>query len=78
MVDQQVSGEGGDSGLKAAFGEIERRQIAIDFQEYFLRKVLGIVRRPSETIAEAINPTMVRLDQFRPCKRITVKAPPYD
>ena len=77
MVDQKIPGERGDPRLKASLGEIERRQVAINFQEYVLREVLGIMLRPGKAIAEAIDTTMVRLHQLRPCERITIQAPPH-
>ena len=46
MIDKKIPGECRDPRLEAALGEIEGRQVAVNFQEYILSQVFGIVRRP--------------------------------
>jgi len=78
MIDQQVPGESCNPGLETSLGEIECRQVAVNFQEDFLRQILGVVRRAGKAVAKSVNAAMVRLDQLRPCHRIAVEAPPYN
>src|SRR5580698_3511705 len=77
MIDQKIPGECRDPRLKAALGEVEGRQVAVNFQEYILSQVFGIMRRAGKAIAEAVDTAMVRLHQLRPCERIAIQAPPH-
>ena len=74
VVDQQVARHGGEPGHKGSTVDVIAVESAVHFDEDFLGQVLGVVRRPGETIADVINAAMVALHDFLPRGRVSTDA----
>src|SRR2546430_1486298 len=70
MINEQVAGDGRNPSHERCPPCVVRTQRAIHLDEDFLRKILGIVRRARETIADVIDSPVVALHNLLPGHRV--------
>src|SRR5713101_7444180 len=66
VVHQQVAGDGGDPGHEGAALDVVGTQRTEHLDEDFLGKILGVVARTGEAIADVVDAPVVALHDFLP------------
>src|ERR1700722_5586234 len=77
VVDEEVSGQGGDPGLEAALLGVEAGEIFVELEEDVLGEVFCVGGGAGKTVADSVNTPVLGDDELLPGLRVTSHALAY-
>ncbi len=77
VVDEEIAGQGGQPGLKAAFLDVKAPEVAVGLEEDVLGEVFSVGCGAGEAIADSVNAAVLLGDEALPGSGVTGDALPH-